>query len=601
MSGPPGGLEVGSSLVAEYDVPEQVWFTEQSGTVPVAVLIEILLQPCGCLAAYVGSVLTSQQRLYIRNLDGELTTVGEVAVTVRSVRTRVELVQLDRWDDTVLETFRIRCEVDDVLVLEGTAVFALSPAAALAQQTGMAVTDADRERLSQPCERPVVDLRSRPARWFGHSARLPGPMLLMLDRITGYWPDGGRAGLGRLRAETEIRADAWYFKAHFFTDPVQPGSLGVEAMCQLLQYYLIERGVGDGFRFAPEVPVSWTYRGQVIPADSVVTIEMDVLEVVLGADGGHAEAEAWLWVDGRRSYRVPRLRVRVVPGHLPAPAVVETVLDPANDHWLADHCPTWTVPAVPLMSIVDMLAQAARDYTGRDVRVLRDVQLQRWLPVTAPTRLRLTCLGDAANLSVWHEAGTLSRFAPVATATIEFDPPPRPDRLPPLPSWSEAALPYEADLFHGPSFQYLTSLRMGPTGASGVLRPDQGSVPRGLLHQGVLDAALHVIPHTDLWRWHAAIGRGVLALPHRIARLAVFEPLPDIGEIEVEARCAGLLPGEDHLVVVDLQLCVGQRVLVAFQVVLVMIPVGPLTAVPGPALRAYLQDGEPNPDLLNAG
>ncbi|MGH8918528.1 MAG: beta-ketoacyl synthase N-terminal-like domain-containing protein, partial [Actinomycetes bacterium] len=394
VSGTPGGLEIGSGLVAEYDIPEQVWFTEHSDTVPVAMLMEIALQPCGFLAAYVGSALISEQRLHIRNLDGDMTATGEVTTGVRSFRTSVELVRLDRWDDTVLETFRVRCEADGVPVLEGSAVFALSPATTLARQAGMAVTDADRQRLSQPCERPVMDLRSRPARWFGHSARLPGPMLLMLDRITGYWPDGGRAGLGRLRAESDVRADAWYFKAHFFTDPVQPGSLGVEAMGQLLQYYLIEHGVGDGFRFAPQVPASWSYRGQVVPTDSVVTIEMDVLEVVLGADGGHADAEAWLWVDGRRAYHVPRLRVRVVPGRTSAPAVVETVLDPATHRWLADHCPTWTVPVVPLMSMADMLAQAASDYAGRQVRILGDVQVQRWLPVTAPTRLRLTCLGD---------------------------------------------------------------------------------------------------------------------------------------------------------------------------------------------------------------
>lgn len=157
--------------------------------------------------------------------------------------------------------------------------------------------------------------------------------------------------------------------------------------------------------------------------------------------------------------------------------------------------------------------------------------------------------------------------------------------------------PYDtANLFHGPSFQYLTSLRMGTNGASGVLRLDRGSVPSGLLHQGVLDAALHVMPNNEIWRWDPAIGRDTLAFPHRLVSLAVFDPLPDTGEIEVEARFAGRLP--DSLIAIDLQLCVGDRVLVAFRLIQMVVCGGPLATVPPLARRAYLRDGEPNPALF---
>ncbi|MEK2478032.1 hypothetical protein [Streptomyces noursei] len=594
-----GAPRPGSHLVAEYDVPEQVWFREQSGTLPAAALMEAALQPCGLLAGYLAARTTDAQ-LRIRNLDGHLTTTREVPPDVRSLKTAVEFVGLDRWDGTVVETFRIRCEADGVPALEGTAVFALTHAAQLTSQTGLPVTDADRTRLALPCDRPVTDLRSRPARFFGHSARLPGPMLLMLDRITGYWPEGGPAGLGRLRAECDVRADAWYFKAHFFNDPVQPGSLGIEAMCQLLCYYLVECGVGDGFRFESVVPASWTYRGQVVPTDALVTIELDVLDVELGPQGGHAEAEAWLWVDGRRAYHVPRLRVRAVPGTPDSPSTVDTVLDPRSDTWLADHCPTWTVPAVPLMSTADLLARAASDHAGRPVRVLHDLRVQRWLPVTGPTRLRMTCAGDTARLAVWHEAGALSRFAPVADATVGFEPPPRPERFAPLPDLVDVPDPYEgAELFHGPSFQYLTALRRGSAGSSGMLDAGRGSVPRGALHQGLLDAALHVIPHNELQRWEPAIGPGRMSFPHQLTRLAVFAPLPDCGEIEVEARFAGVLP--DDLVAVDVQLCRDESVLVSFQIVNMLIPAGPLAEVSGPARRAYLRDGHPDSRLLLTG
>ncbi|MBK0869898.1 polyketide synthase dehydratase domain-containing protein [Saccharopolyspora sp. HNM0986] len=599
LSAVSGDVRPGSHLVAEYDVPEHVWFREQSGTVPVAVLMEAALQPCGFLAALMDDAAADGQQR-IRNLDGRLSAVREAPPDISTLRTAVEFTGLDRWDGTAIETFRISCEADGVIVLEGTAVFAVTPADQLTARTGLPVTDADRDRLAMTCDRPGIDLRSRPARFFGRAARLPGPMLLMLDRLTGYWPDGGSAGLGRLRAECDVRADAWYFKAHFFGDPVQPGSLGVEAMCQLLSCYLIERGVGDGFRLEPVVPGAWTYRGQVVPSDALVTIELDVLEVELEPGGGHAEAEAWLWVDDRKIYHVPRLRVRALPGAPDSPSIVDTVLDPRADVWLADHCPTWTVPAVPLMSTADVLARCAGDRAGRPVRVLRDLSVQRWLPVTTPVRLRASCTGEEGRLAVWHEAGSLSRFVPVATTTVGFEPPIRPARFAPLADPVDVPDPYEnANLFHGPSFQHLTALRMGSTGSSGVLDAERGSVPRGALHQGLLDAALHTIPHDELHRWEPAVGPARLAFPHRLNHLAVFDPLPDHGEIEVEARLVGALP--DDLVAIDIQMCRGEHVLVAFQVVVMHVAAGPLAAVSAPERRAYLRDAVPDSRLLLTG
>ena len=151
-------------------------------------------------------------------------------------------------------------------------------------------------------------------------AQLAGPMLLMLDRITGYWPGGGAAGLGRLRAEKDVDPGEWFFRAHFFQDPVQPGSLGVEAMCQLLQWYLIEREMTAGLRnprfepVLPGQPVTWKYRGQVVPASERISIEMEI--TAQGADdrGRYAIGTGWLWVDGLRIYQVHGLGMRVVPG-----------------------------------------------------------------------------------------------------------------------------------------------------------------------------------------------------------------------------------------------------------------------------------------------
>ena len=300
VEGPYQGMAVGSAVVAEYDVPDEAWYFA-ARTMPAAALMEVALQPCGWLGCYVGSPLQIDAELLFRNLDGDLRVRREVRPGTRVVRTRAELADVSRAAGMIIETFRIECHADGEPLLSGTAVFGYFLTAAFAQQPGLPPTAADRERLTEPCANPPA---LRPA---------AGPMLGLLDRITGYWPDGGAAGLGRLRAEKDVDPGAWFFKAHFFQDPVMPGSLGIEAMCQLLQWYLSERGVGAGrgARFEPvaiDEPLRWTYRGQVVPTDRLITVELEILEF-------HdliAYARGWLWIDGRRIYRVDRLAARMV-------------------------------------------------------------------------------------------------------------------------------------------------------------------------------------------------------------------------------------------------------------------------------------------------
>ncbi|MEU5736652.1 beta-ketoacyl synthase N-terminal-like domain-containing protein [Streptomyces tendae] len=321
VDGVQGGMREGSVVVAEYDVPERAWYFEQnpSRCMPLAVLMEIALQPCGWLASYAGSATTSEQDLLFRNLDGVKTVTGEVTAGTRTIRTRAELTRVSRSGDMIIESFRVVCTADDAPLVELTTVFGYFPRSAFDDQQGLPVPAEERTRLDEPCDR-VVDLTARPARYCAGEPRLPGRMLLMLDRVTGFWPEGGSAGLGRLRSEKDVRPDAWFFRAHFFQDPVQPGSLGVEAMCQLLQYHLIEGGAADGIvhpRFDPVLPgreTVWTYRGQITPASRLIRVDMDIVETGTDARGPYAVADATLWGDDTCIYRVRGLGMRVVPG-----------------------------------------------------------------------------------------------------------------------------------------------------------------------------------------------------------------------------------------------------------------------------------------------
>ena len=195
-------------------------------------------------------------------------------------------------------------------------------------------------------------------------------MLLLLDRVSGYWPEGGEAGLGRVRAEIDVTPDEWFFKCHFMGDPVQPGSLGIEAMIQTLQFYMIERELGDGIerpRFEAiqlDEAMTWKYRGQVMPSADRVTVELEVTDVTV-EPGRMAQATANVsyWCDGLRIYEATNLGMRIVSDEASSEEPLRTIgeerLDPDVDLWLKDHCPTWTVPALAMMSMVDRLADGA--------------------------------------------------------------------------------------------------------------------------------------------------------------------------------------------------------------------------------------------------
>ena len=325
--GPMGGMRTGTAVTAEYDVPASAWYFEQNGsaTMPFAVIMEAALQTCGWLATYAGSVLSSEVDLRFRNLDGTGTVLRAVTSGTALLRTRAELRDISRLGNVIIESFTatttaVGGSADGEVVFELATVFGFFPMESLAEQPGLPASEEERVRAAEraPGER-IVDLQARPPEYCLGPARLPGPMLLMLDRITGYWPDGGTAGLGRVRAEKEVDAGDWYFKAHFFQDPVQPGSLGVQAMCHVLQWYLIESGAVAGVpdpQFEPIMtgqPVTWKYRGQVMPTARYLLIELDITGTGADERGPWATADCWLWVDGQRIYQVSELGMRVAP------------------------------------------------------------------------------------------------------------------------------------------------------------------------------------------------------------------------------------------------------------------------------------------------
>jgi 3-hydroxyacyl-[acyl-carrier protein] dehydratase/trans-2-decenoyl-[acyl-carrier protein] isomerase len=138
------------------------------------------------------------------------------------------------------------------------------------------------------------------------NARLPLPNMLMMDRIVHISEEGGEFGKGEIIAELDIKPDLWFFDCHFESDPVMPGCLGLDALWQLVGFYLgWIGGPGRGRALgAGELKLS----GQILPTAKKVTYRLSLKRVIsrrlyMGIANGVVE------VDGRDVYTCKDLRV----------------------------------------------------------------------------------------------------------------------------------------------------------------------------------------------------------------------------------------------------------------------------------------------------
>ena len=138
------------------------------------------------------------------------------------------------------------------------------------------------------------------------NARLPAPPMLMFDRITHISDSGGVHDKGEIRAELDIRPELWFFDCHFRTDPVMPGCLGLDAMWQLVGFYLGWLGNPGRGRALGAGAVKFT--GQVLQDVSLVEYQLDMRRVMTGRlTMGIANAR--LLADGEQIYSAEDLRV----------------------------------------------------------------------------------------------------------------------------------------------------------------------------------------------------------------------------------------------------------------------------------------------------
>jgi 3-hydroxyacyl-[acyl-carrier protein] dehydratase/trans-2-decenoyl-[acyl-carrier protein] isomerase len=138
------------------------------------------------------------------------------------------------------------------------------------------------------------------------NAQLPLPPMLMFDRITEISEEGGEYGKGLIRAQLSLRPDMWFFPCHFKGDPVMPGCLGLDALWQLLGFFLGWLGAPGKGRALGLGELKFS--GQVVPTMKSIVYGIEIKRVmrsklVLGIGDG------WLSADGEVIYRASDLKV----------------------------------------------------------------------------------------------------------------------------------------------------------------------------------------------------------------------------------------------------------------------------------------------------
>lgn len=319
--------------VAEYDVPENAWYYQQNAhpTMPYSILMEVALQPCGLSGAYMGSTLDfPDKNLYFRNLDGG----GEMFdlpmgtdFRGKVIKNNTVLASSVALGGTVLQNYTFELSIDGHVFYKGKSSFGFFPAEMLKEQVGL-----DGGQMIQPwyiqnnlatTDYMQIKLDSLYGKMKLFKApenkphyRLSTDQLNLLDKLI-VAKGRGKYDQGYVHATRKINRYDWFFTCHFYQDPVMPGSLGVEAMMQALQTFVLQQGIGAElnnpcFIQLPNHKTVWKYRGQILAHVDEMQLELHIKSVTQEPWGIKVIADANLWNDEVRIYEVTDLGLGIV-------------------------------------------------------------------------------------------------------------------------------------------------------------------------------------------------------------------------------------------------------------------------------------------------
>ncbi len=318
------------TIIAEYDVPADAWYYEDNASpvMPYSVLMEVALQPCGFLGAYLGSTLSVPDKdIFFRNLDGDGELFFDVDLRGKTITNTCILVSHTNLAGTVLQRYEFELVVDGKLYYKGQSSFGFFSKEDLSSQAGLDKGDHRLSWIEEESNKNAPALSFNIDSPFGkmkllQSTREGSPnlhlatgQLNLLDKAT-YVKNGGIFNKGYIHASKEINTWDWFFTCHFYQDPVMPGSLGIEALFEAIQLFALQEGLGANIvnasfdQTAPHRTV-WKYRGQILQHDPLMNVEVNIKEVK--EDNGKVIiiADGSLWKGTLRIYEVTNMAITI--------------------------------------------------------------------------------------------------------------------------------------------------------------------------------------------------------------------------------------------------------------------------------------------------
>jgi 3-hydroxymyristoyl/3-hydroxydecanoyl-(acyl carrier protein) dehydratase len=310
IRGRKGEFDRASRIVAEYDVPVNAWYFdgEPRGRLPYSICIEVALQPCGFLSAYLGTPLRFPEvDYYFRNLDGETVFNRLVDARGKTVLARAELLKTIFFGSTIIQHFSFELECGGVVFFEGNSSFGYFSAEAMAGQPGL-----DGGKTILPwLKQAGQESRIVPIQGTGLAPVLPKGKLRLLDGVVINHVAGHHQE-GYVYANRRNTPQDWFYACHFYEDPVMPGSLGIEAIFQALKVFA-QRQSNDAAaaEHVTGQKMNWSYRGQVLPHHRQMQVEVHFHKTQTIGKTELFTGDASLWADDSRIYEVRNMALAI--------------------------------------------------------------------------------------------------------------------------------------------------------------------------------------------------------------------------------------------------------------------------------------------------
>ncbi len=307
IGGQPEQILEGSTLISEFDIPDQAWYKNGSlSALPHVSIMEMALQPCGFLSAYMGTIKGREsQDLYFRNLDGEGTLFSWPTSPTKTITNHVRLLSSSALEDVIIQNYAFELSWGGQPFYQGTSSFGYFPLPMLENQAGLDVGQTNRTWQEENPDSGSW-LRSQASKTNNKTLSEAG-----LPDIDEIWisPTGGKFSSGYIFSRLALHDDAWFYKAHFYQDPVMPGSLGVETMAQALIKSASVWDLPENLKWRSKAggKINWKYRGQITPDIREFEIELHIKNISQTSQGAEISADGILWKDSKPIYKVENI------------------------------------------------------------------------------------------------------------------------------------------------------------------------------------------------------------------------------------------------------------------------------------------------------